>query len=153
MSVDGGNGVLKTLVDSLANTLTKLSVRQESIEKDVSKIELAVSHIPEINRVLADIKIDQKLVGEAMDKISEAIQEVSDLARKERSEIKSEIQPVSKLAELLRKPLSVIVSLLILITAALGLFKVAEDSIDRIFNKQQPAINAPAQTNQVNTVP
>ncbi|MCK9433831.1 MAG: hypothetical protein M0R32_03195 [Candidatus Cloacimonetes bacterium] len=152
MSGDGENGVLKTLVDSLANTLIKLSVRQESIEKDIIKIENAVEHIPEINRVLIDVKADQKIIKEAIDKISEALNKVNEIAKSERSDIRKEITPVSKLAELLRKPLAIIVTLLILTGAALGLFKLAEDTIDKITKPHSQPITT-VHTNVNTTVP
>lgn len=148
MSVDGGNSVLKTLVDSLANTLTKLSVRQESIEKDIAKIEQAVDHIPEINRVLSDIKVDQKLLKEAIDKISDAIQKVNEISKVHYSELKTAIEPVSKLSELLRKPLAIVVTIAVVLGAAIGLYKLAQDT-GKFFSKNPPA----AQTNQVTTIP
>lgn len=151
MNGDGGNIVLRTLVDSLANTLTKLLVRQESIEKDIAKIEEAVDSLPEVERVLTDIKAEQKLLKEAIEKIDETIKKVGEISKERHGEILKSIDPVSKLSELMRKPLSVIVALLVLIGAALGLFKLAEDTWDKI-HKSSSAPTA-VQTNQVNVIP
>ena len=140
MNGDFENGslpILRTLVDSLVNTLSKLSIRQESLEKDLTNVSSLVSNLPDVKRKLDEIKDEQQEITEMVNKSKE-------VCEKGIKEIGEMIKPVSKLSELISKPLSIVVVLLLVISTAYGMFKMFEG----VFMPQKPTptnVVAPAQ--------
>jgi hypothetical protein len=139
--LEGGSiPILKTLVDSLANTLLKLSVRQETIEKDMGKIEIATANLPEIKRMIEEIRIENKkqleILLEAKKEYEAGIKTLRD-----------NIEPITKLSNLLRQPLAIVVFVITLIGAALGLIKIYND----LYAKTIRTHNIPQNISNVNT--
>ena len=149
MSGDGENGslpILKTLVDSLVNTLTRLSIRQESLEKDLAKVSEFSSQIPEIGRLVGEIRSEQKQMNETLLKARADCE-------KGIKAIEESIKPVSSLSELIRKPLATVVLFLVLIGTAYGLFKMFEGMVMKPTPPTPTNSSQVAPTNQPQNIP
>lgn len=142
---NGSLPVVKALVDGLVNTLSRLAISQESIQKDMEKVLDSVSHIPEITRLANDMRVEHKEIRDAIIKAKEECE-------KSIRELNGKLEPVSKFSDLLGKPLSVVVLILLVISTAYGVFKMAEGFFNKGSNNP-PAQNYPAQVAPTNSQP
>lgn len=144
---DGSLSILKTVIDSLVNTLTEFSVRQKTMERDLNQIRETVNGLPEVQRAIDEILANQ-------DKTMTAINSAKTECIEKMEALKGSVQPISQLSELIKKPLSIVVFIITILICAAGVFKLGE----ALMQKSQPQqinqpIPTPSSTNQTGQIP
>ena len=142
---DGSLSILKTVIDSLVNTLTEFSVRQKTMERDLNQIRESLGELPEAQRLIESILENQE-------KTIAAINTTKTECMEKMETLKGSVQPISQLSELVKKPLSIVVFILTILTCAAGIIKLGEAFIPKQ-QTNQPVQVQPANTNSTGQTP
>lgn len=143
---DGSLSILKTVIDSLVNTLTEFSVRQKTMERDLNQIRESLGELPEAQRLIeAILENQEKTITSINAAKTECIEKMETL--------KGSVQPISQLSELVKKPLSIVVFILTILTCAAGIIKLGEAFIPKQQRTNQPVQVQPTNTNLTGQTP
>jgi hypothetical protein len=118
--------IVKQLIDSLTTTLTQLVIKIEAVCSSIQRMEAQQNQIRKDQPTVDDMKVLMTLKNDAIKSqadLDKAIKLLEDLIQK--------VVPVSKLSDLLSKPLAVVV----LLVSLAGALLLLETTVTKFFDQ------------------